>query len=67
MMMMIAIAHSKTLLADRIMIVLYATMMIAVMMIAMMMIASSTARPCWQICHLFLPGCLLLEEEKGVL
>ena len=23
------------------------------------------ARLCWQICHHFLPGCLLLEEEKG--
>ena len=23
------------------------------------------ARVCWQICHHFLPGCLLLEEEKG--
>ena len=27
-----------------------------------------TARPCWQICHRFLPGCLLLgggEKEEG--
>ena len=23
------------------------------------------AQLCWQICHHFLPGCLLLEEEKG--
>ena len=25
---------------------------------------SGTARPCWQIYHLFLPGCLFLEEKK---
>ena len=24
----------------------------------------SPARPCWQICHRFLPGCLFFEEEK---